>query len=143
MIEHDPHEPISDCDCQQCAIAERDRLKQERDELAAMVGAKDLALESAQQAMNEMRHAYSSPEFFTGGHEGARRHFFNWAIKTDQEIGKALSITGPDALREIQARAIDEVRDYFKKSATSAKNYITALIVVALDELAASKRKGE
>ncbi len=26
---HEPHEPIADCDCHQCAVAERNRLRQE------------------------------------------------------------------------------------------------------------------
>ena len=29
MIEHEPHEPIADCDCRECAVAERNRLRQE------------------------------------------------------------------------------------------------------------------
>jgi hypothetical protein len=29
LIEHEPHEPIADCDCRECAIAERNRLRQE------------------------------------------------------------------------------------------------------------------
>lgn len=33
MIEHEPHEPIADCDCRECAVAERNRLRQEVDGL--------------------------------------------------------------------------------------------------------------
>lgn len=71
-------------------------LKQERDELAAMVAVKDAALR--------------------GVIEWDKRRDFIVPYKVRDPIHKALSITGPAAVHEIRARAFEEAAEYFKRT---------------------------
>jgi SMC interacting uncharacterized protein involved in chromosome segregation len=131
MTEHDQHEPIADCDCHSCAIAERDKLRakledynryldaesaekemdrlrvkleavsKERDELAAQVGVKDYALSLC------------------------RFDSLNMTLADLDVCRKALSLTPSDALP----------RD--------AQDMWTACVNTRLNDLAASIRKGK
>lgn len=103
---------------QQAEIA---KLKQERDELAAQV---------------EVMREFIVGEY-SDKHGGDR-------YDSECDICRLISITKPDALREVKATAVEDAKEdfYGYKNHTSDEMFVATAIQL-LDNLAASIRKGE
>ena len=60
MADHEPHEPIADCDCHQCAVVERNRLRQEVTMLRQEYAADTVEIADLNAMLEEQRQDLSS-----------------------------------------------------------------------------------
>jgi hypothetical protein len=97
MIEHEPHEPIADCDCRECAVAERNRLRQEVTMLRQEYAADTVEIAKLNAMLDEQRQDLSDARSGWEQAAEALREADETMEKLQSELADMRFIRGIDA----------------------------------------------